>query len=100
MVWQVPRIWEGGDVWILGGGPSVPTQFDIPSELVQNVIKGTMTPKEYSPYMEKLHNKHVIGINCSYLIGDWMDIIFFGDHGFFLAHQKGLSEYPGIKASQ
>ena len=98
MIWRVPRIWEGGDVWILGGGPSVPEQFGIPNKVIQEVVKGG-SPSLYSPYLSALHTKHVIGINVSYLIGDWMDMIFFGDSGFFLQNKEKLARYPGLKIS-
>lgn len=99
MIWKVPPMWEGGDVWIIGGGPSIPKQFGIPEEVVQSVIKGTSPPSVYSPYMSLLHDKHVIGINVAYLIGNWIDMIFFGDIGFFLKHQNGLAAFPGLKVS-
>ena len=73
MIWSVPRMWEEGDVWILGGGPSVPRQFGIPEKVVQDVINGISPPSVYSPYMKALHDKHVIGINVAYLIGNWID---------------------------
>ena len=94
MTWRVPRIWEGGDVWILGGGPSVTKQFDIPEQVVQSVMDGTSPPSVYSPYMKALHDKHVIGINVAYLIGDWIDMVFFGDNKFLLKHLERLSEWP------
>ena len=97
-MWQVPRIWEGGDVWILGGGPSLPRQFDVPGRVIQSVVRGT-SPNVYSPYMNALHDKHVIGINVSYLIGNWIDFVFFGDSGFLLKHQEALSKFQGIKVS-
>lgn len=99
MIWQVPRIWENGDVWILGGGPSVPKQFGVPDNVVDGVIKGTSPASVYSPYMSFLHNKHVIGINVAYLIGDWIDMVFFGDVGFLLKHEQGLANFPGLKVS-
>lgn len=99
MIWQVPRIWEGGDVWILGGGPSVPKQFDIPDKVVQSVVSGKELPSIYSPYMSFLHDKHVIGINVAYLIGDWIDMVFFGDASFFLPHQQRLAAWSGLKVS-
>jgi len=99
MIWKVPRIWEGGDVWILGGGPSVPRQFNVPDSVIQDVSSGKLPPSEYSKYMEELHDRHVIGINAAYLIGDWIDMIFFGDVGFFLDHQERLAKHPGVKAS-
>ena len=99
MAWEVPKIWEGGDVWILGGGPSVTKQFNIPEKVVQNVITGTSPLSAYSPYMKAIHDKHVIGINVAYLIGDWIDMVFFGDSGFFLSHAAGLAAFPGLKVS-
>jgi len=97
-MWQVPRIWEGEDVWIFGGGPSVPRQFDIPEKVINSVIKGA-NPNIYSPYFEKLHTKHIIGINVAYLLGNWIDMIYFGDTHFFLTHKTGLSQHPAIKVS-
>lgn len=99
MRWRVPRFWEDGDVWIIGGGPSITEQFKIPNNIVQGVLRGELPPSAYSPYMSFLHKKHVIGVNAAYLIGDWIDIVFFGDHGFFLRHKAGLAAFPGLKVS-
>ena len=97
-MWQVPRIWEEGDVWIIGGGPSVPKQFNIPNKIIQSVIRGT-SPSVYSPYMSAIHDKHVIGINVAYLLGDWIDFVFFGDSGFLSRHQEALAKFQGLKIS-
>lgn len=99
MNWVVPRMWDGGDVWILGGGPSVFTQFDIPKDLVDQVMSGASPPSVYSPYLSALHKKHVIGINVAYMIGDWIDMVFFGDGGFFLSHKVNLAKFPGLKVT-
>ena len=74
-------------------------QFEIPQEVVQGVLDGTSPLSSYSPYMEKIHNKHVIGINVVYLIGDWIDMVFFGDSGFFHSHKERLAQFPGLKVS-
>jgi hypothetical protein len=92
-------MWEGGDVWIIGGGSSIPKQFGIPDEVVKNVMNGTSPANVYSPYMSFLHDKHVIGINVAYLLGDWVDMVFFGDIGFFLKHQQGLAKFKGLRVS-
>ena len=91
-------MWEGGDVWIIGGGPSVPRQFGIPNRIIHSVVKGT-SPQVYSPYMSALHDKHVIGVNVAYLLGDWIDLVFFGDSGFLLKNQEALAKFQGIKVS-
>jgi hypothetical protein len=97
MGWRVPNIWEGSDVYILGGGPSLTKQFDIPDSVVESVVNKTSSPNVYSPYMSKLHDKNVIGINIAYMIGNWINMVFFGDIGFFLRNEGGLAEFPGLK---
>jgi hypothetical protein len=97
MNWRVPRIWEGGDVWIIGGGPSIPKQFGVPDKVINAVVSGASPPNVYSPYMESIHKKHVIGINVAYLIGDWIDMVFFGDGNFFNMHKQRLAEFPGLR---
>jgi hypothetical protein len=49
--------------------------------------------------MKALHNEHVIGINVAYLFGDWVDMVFFGDSGFFFKHIHQLGAFPGLKVS-
>lgn len=97
--WRVPRMWEGGECWIIGGGPSLTEQFDIPQDIVQRVLSKELTPDAYSPYLAPIHKKHVIGINAAYLIGKWIDIMFFGDARFFLEHRERLAKFPGLKVS-
>lgn len=92
-------MWDGGDVWIIGGGPSVPRQFDVPEKVIQKVINGTLPPNAYSPFMGAIHDKHVIAVNMGYKIGNWIDMVVFGDSGFFLRERIGLSQFPGIKVS-
>jgi hypothetical protein len=99
MNWKVPLMWDGADVWIIGGGPSVPKQFGIPNRVIQSVLNGSASPSVYSPYMEALHDKHVIGINVAFLIGNWIDMVFFGDGNFFLQNFEKLAEFPGLKVS-
>ena len=96
-MWKVPRIWEGGECWIIGGGPSVTKQFNIPVKLVQQIRDKELSIHSFSPYMSFLHDKHVIGVNLALFLGDWLDIIFFGDYNFYLRHLYPLRDYPGIK---
>lgn len=97
--WQIPKIWEGGEVWILGGGPSLLECFDIPQEVSTDVRYHKKSIEAYSPYLAKIHSKHVIGINVAYQFGSWVDICYFGDFPFFLEHRYGLSEFKGMVVS-
>ncbi len=99
MSWKIPKIWGGCDAWILGGGPSLTSQFGIPDTIVKQVQNGVLPPSTYSSYMSELHNKHVIGVNMAYKIGTWIDIVIFGDKTFFLNEKSGLYDFPGLKVS-
>ena len=94
--WQVPKMWEGGEVWIIGGGPSLIDSFDIPYEIVKDVRLRKKEIEAYSPYLAALHSKHVIGINVAYKFGDWIDVCFFGDKGFFLQHRSNMSHFKKL----
>ncbi len=96
MSWKVPKIWDGGDVWIIGGGPSLAHQFGIPLDIINKVIQGKLPVSVYSDYMEFLHDKHVIGINSAFMIGDWIDMLFFGDVDFYLQFKEEIYEFPGM----
>lgn len=95
-VWQVPKMWEGGDVFIIGGGPSIIDSFEIPYDLVRAVRFRQKRIEAYSPYLAALHSKHVIGINVAYQFGNWIDICFFGDKHFFLQHRGALSNFKKL----
>ena len=99
MNWTVPRMWDGGECWIIGGGPSIPKQFGVPDDIIDAVANKELPPSAYSPYMTSIHDKHVIGVNMAFRLGDWVDICFFGDRGWFFANRKELAEFPGLKVT-
>lgn len=97
--WHVPRMWIGGECWIIGGGPSMPRQFGVPEDIIQAVMAGKRIPAAYSAYLELIHDRHVIGINNVYQIGTWIDVLFFGDNSWYLVHRKALAKWPKIKVT-
>ena len=99
MNWVVPEIWKDGECWIIGGGPSMPRQFGVPESLITEICAGKTQPYEYSPWLHELWNKHVIGVNNAYLLGDWLDCLFFGDGSWYLSHQQRLGTWPGLKVT-
>lgn len=92
-------MWDTGECWIIGGGPSMPVQFGVPEDVIEGVFSGELPLSAYSPYLVPIHHRHVIGINAAFLIGDWIDIVFFGDGGFYLANKKEMDVFPKIKVS-
>ncbi|MCP4475394.1 MAG: hypothetical protein GY821_12680 [Gammaproteobacteria bacterium] len=72
--WHVPKMWEGSTVYVLGGGNSL--------------------------LKEELHlieDQRVIGVNCSFLLGDWVDVCWWGDPRWFDWNKEKLSEFGGLK---
>lgn len=97
--WHVPNMWQGGECFIIAGGPSMPRQFGIPEEVIQNVMNRKELPSAYSPYLKPIHNKHVIAVNNAYQIGSWINVVFFGDCAWYLLHRLSLSKFPGLKVT-
>jgi hypothetical protein len=44
-----------------------------------------------------LHGRHVIGVNNAYMIGSWLDMVFFGDCSWYLVHRQNLAKWPKLK---
>lgn len=88
----IEPIWKGQEVWILGGGASLPREFNIPEKTIQQVMSKKASPAIYSPYLKALHDKNVIAVNAAYLLGDWVDYVFFGDLIFWQNHKEALLE--------
>ena len=77
----------------------MPRQFDVPDEVIQSVITQRSSPEVYSPYLASIYDQHVIGVNMAYKIGDWIDMVFFGDNKFFLMERERLAKFPGLKVT-
>lgn len=67
--------------------------------MINQVQAGEASISEYSPYLSPIHGKHVIGINAAFLLGTWIDLVFFGDPGFFRKNRTALLEFPKPKIS-
>jgi hypothetical protein len=97
MAFKVPPLWEDGECWILGGGFSMPRQFGIPENIIKEIIENKKPLSTYSPYLKLLHNKNVIGANKAFKIGNWINVMTFGDRGFFNKNKKELIDFPNLK---
>jgi len=98
MLWKAPAIWKDGTAFILGGGTSLPRVFGTPEDVIKRVMTGG-NPNEYSAYLAPLHDKHVIGVNNTYRIGDWIDVLFFGDCGWYIMHKNAIANFPKLKVT-
>lgn len=74
--WKVPKMWPDSTVFIIGGGPSVKAE--------------DLTP---------LHTRRVIGANNAYMLGNWVDVLWFGDRCWYDWHESRLPKFSGIIAT-
>lgn len=75
------------------------TQFGVPEKVIKRVRTGAAPISELSEYLKPIHEKHVIGINVAFMIGNWIDMVFFGDTQFYLKWQDELQEFDGLVVS-
>lgn len=97
--WTAPQMWAGGRCFILGGGPSLLDEFEMPEAERQAFKTKAKPPAALSSYLESIHREHVIGVNNAYMIGDWIDVLFFGDCSWYNVHREPLSKWPKIKVT-
>ena len=97
MHWQIPRMWDGGDCWIIGGGTSMPRQFGVPEEIIQQVKNHTLPISAYSAFLTPLHNKNVVGVNLAFLLGDWVSALYFCDAQIFRGFRSEIHKFKNLK---
>lgn len=97
--WVPPKMWEDGECYIIGGGPSVPRLFGVPRNLIQDVLYKKAPISSFSEYLEPIHHKHIIGINNAYELGNWVNVVFFGDKSWYLKNRMKLAQLPILKVS-
>ena len=73
--WKAPRIWPDSTVYIIGGGESLNKEKDLPL----------------------IHDKRVIGCNDAFLLGDWVDVCWFGDNRWWEWNREKLRDFGGLK---
>lgn len=98
-MWKIPEIWKDGACIIIGGGPSILKQFNIPDSLVQEVYSGKRDVSAYSPYLSLIHDEHIIAVNMAMKLGNWVDVLFFGDRSFWQTHKSEILKFNGLRVS-
>lgn len=89
--WTVPNIWEGGEAWIIGGGRSIRVMAGLEDNLSEEkLVEGVNN--FLKPLLER---KHIIGLNKAVLLGEWVDIVYFGDSRFLNWQREALKARRG-----
>jgi len=97
--WVIPRMWDSGECWIIGGGLSFPRQFGVPESIIKKVMNKELTMSAYSDYFKPLHDRNVIGTNVAYLLGDWISVLYFCDLRFYRENIKQLENFKNLKVT-
>lgn len=97
--WKVPEMWSGGECWIIGGGLSMPRQFGVPEETIDDVLSGRSPITVYNDYLSDLFLKHVIGVNIAFLLGDWVSVLFFCDRQIYRGYRNLIRAFPNLKVT-
>lgn len=97
--WRIPEMWKDGEAWIIGGGLSMPRQFGISEKVIENVTTQQDPITVYSDYLKPLHNKHVVGVNIAFMLGEWVSVLYFCDPGFFRTYKEDIFKFRNIKAT-
>ena len=74
--WRVPTLWPGATVYILGGGPSL-NKVDV----------------------GRLRGQRVIAVNHAFKKAPWIDVMYFGDRGFYFAEREAIDKFAGLKVT-
>lgn len=74
---KIPKKFNKQDVWVLASGPSL-HQYD---------------------HAEWLQKKNTIAVNSSLYIGNWVDVLFFGDAKWYWWNKECVDAYKGYKVS-
>lgn len=74
--WRAMPMWQDGECFILGGGPSLKA-VDV----------------------SRLEGRHVIVVNNAYQLAPWADVLFFGDCRWYLWHKDGINGFQGLKVT-
>jgi len=97
MKWKAPEIWNKADCFILGGGHSIADVFDVPKDLIPIRQEEFIQFGDYlKPY---LSDKHVIGVNLSAFLGDWVDVAYWGDSDTYLHYKGWYDAFGGLKVA-
>jgi len=95
MEWQVPKIWSG-TCFIIGGGTSLASQFNVPDEVVPEEREEFL---EFGSYLSQIHNEHIIGVNLAAFLGDFVDIAYWGDSDTYSQYKGWFDDFGGLKVS-
>lgn len=97
--WIIPKMWQDGECWIIGGGPSMPRQFGVPESVIKMVQDKVVPMSVYAEYMAPIHNRHVIGINVAYLLGNFVSVLYFADLPFYRENKHKLKDFSNLKVT-
>lgn len=93
MRWKPIKIWDDSECWIIGGGHSIANEFGVPESVKP---KFPHQYPEFGEYLKAIHAKKTIAVNNSMFLGDWIDVLFFGDKSWWTHHHFQIINFSGL----
>lgn len=86
MSWKVPKLWPNSTIYVIGAGPSL-------------IGMDSCLPPRDGRYglAAYLWDKHVVGVNDAFEIGDYVSVLFFGDTRWYWARKEKIKMFKGLK---
>jgi len=91
--WEPVPLFRGETVFLIGGGPSLRKRAGIDEkeknrDRIYEAVSDSLAP---------IHDRAVIGINSAYRLGNWVNVLAFGDQAWWQKWRKDIAErYTGI----
>ena len=77
----------------------MPRQFGVPEDLIARVQEQVLPMSVYAEYLKPIHNKHVIGTNVSYMLGQWISVLYFCDLPFYRENKHEILNWHNLKVT-
>jgi len=71
----------------------------VPEDLAEKLKNREVSLDRLSPYLAPIHNRFVVGVNNAYMLGHWVDVVFFGDKAWYQRHVDDLERHPAEKVT-
>ena len=86
--WRIPLTWNK-PAYIIGGGFSL--------RLAAGAVDDINPYPAVSRLLAPIHNKNLIGINNAFMLGPYIDVVYWGDCSWGEMWLDELKQHPGLK---
>jgi len=90
-MWTAVKLWPNSTVFIVGGGASLNKTGLVWGKETRDEIRESVNQS-----LACIHDKRVIGVNNAFELGDWVDVLFFGDQRWIEWNRAKAAAFSGL----